>query len=135
MPKFKVGNRISNGKIEYTVLDIKTNSNGDLCYIFNHPSKDTNFRWITSQVDQMFELVEDNDNYDYWKDFRAKAAKDILCSVILTFEPKGNFKQSLNNAIDRSIEAADRLILKLQEKKSDDSQNRVVKAIANKYKD
>jgi hypothetical protein len=134
MPRFKVGDRISNGKIEYTVIDIGINGIGDLCYIFNHPSKNTNFRWVTSQVDQMFELVEDNDNYDdYWKDFRAKAAKDILCSVILTFEPKGNFKQSLNNAIDRSIEAADRLIIKL--KKSDDSQNRVVKAIANKYKD
>lgn len=30
MPKFKIGDKISNGKIQYTVLDIQINSIGDL---------------------------------------------------------------------------------------------------------
>lgn len=137
MPKFKVGDRISNGKTEYTVLDIETNSNGNLCYRFNNLAN-RNFLWITSQVDQTFELVEDNDYQDYWNDFRAKAAKDFLCSMISNegvADERNIDDFTKDNQVKDAVLYADKLILKLKEKKSDDLQNGVVKAIANKYKD
>lgn len=82
MPKFKIGDKIRNGKIQYTVLDIQTNINGDLCYIFKNPIKDNNFRWVAEQVDKMFELISNTpDSFD-WQSFRNQAAKDILCSII-----------------------------------------------------
>lgn len=82
MPKFKIGDKISNGKIQYTVLDIQTNSIGDLSYVFKHPTKDSNFIWVTEEVDKLFELVSTNSNSFDWQSFRAEAAKDILCAII-----------------------------------------------------
>ena len=62
-----------------------------------------------------FEPIDETQNFD-WQSFRAKAAKDILCSVILTFEAKDPFDKALDNAINNSIKAADKLISKLKEK-------------------
>lgn len=67
------------------------------------------------EEDSQEELEE---NYN-WQSFRNQAAKDILCSVILTFEAKESFDKALDNAIDNSIKAADKLISKLKEKEGE----------------
>jgi hypothetical protein len=120
MPKFKIGDKISNGKIQYTVLDIQTNSLGDSCYVFKHPIKDDNFIWISEQIDESFELVPtnsdelvptDSDSFD-WQSFRAEAAKDILCSIIQS----GYYGEDrIEHQSELGVKYANALVLKLKE--------------------
>ena len=123
MPKFKIGDKISNGKIQYTVLDIQTNCLGDSCYVFKHPIKDNNFIWISEEVDELFELVSTNSDSFNWQSFRAEAAKDILCamiaspSIIKLKDDKGNLIEFCKeDACKVSIEYADELFKQLKEK-------------------
>ena len=120
MPKFKIGDKISNGKIQYTVLDIQTNCLGDSCYVFKHPIKDNNFIWISEEVDESFELVQtdsdelvptNSDSFD-WQSFRAEAAKDILCSIIQS----GYYGEDrIEHQSELGVRYADALVLKLKE--------------------
>lgn len=116
MPKFKIGDKISNGKLQYTVLDIQTNSVGDLCYVFKHPTKNDNFIWISEQVDKSFVLVPTNStnsvSFD-WESFRAEAAKDILCAIIQSgyYGEERVLRQS-----KLAVKYADSLIEQLKEK-------------------
>lgn len=121
MPKFKIGDKISNGKIQYTVLDIQTNCIGDLCYVFKHPIKDDNFIWVSEEVDKSFELVPTNsdelvptnsDSFD-WQSFRAEAAKDILCAIIQSGYC-GEDRIAHQSAL--AVRYADSLIKQLEEK-------------------
>ena len=61
-------------------------------------------------------LVELENEFD-WQSFRAEAAKDILCAVLPRLEIiDGDFQQSIENAINNSINVADELIKQLKEK-------------------
>ena len=103
MPKFKSGDKISNGKIQYTVLGIQTNCLGDLCYVFKHPVKDDNFIWVSEEVDKSFELVQTDSDFFDWQSFRAEAAKDILCAMINHFGTKDIDMDDVRDAISNKI--------------------------------
>lgn len=115
MPKFKIGDKISNGKIQYTVLDIQTNCNGDLCYVFKHPIKDNDFIWVSDEVDKSFVLVPTNstnsDSFD-WQSFRVEAAKDILCAIIQS----GYYGEDrIEHQSELGVKYANALVSKLKE--------------------
>ena len=76
---------------------------------------DCQYRTTDAEKDCYYEQWTAKKSFD-WQSFRAEAAKDILCSVILTFEAKESFDKTLDNAINNSIKAADKLISKLKEK-------------------
>ena len=77
---------------------------------------DCQYRTTNAEKDYYYETQYTAKEQFDWQSFRAEAAKDILCSVILTFEAKESFDKALDNAIDNSIKAADKLISKLKEK-------------------
>ena len=77
---------------------------------------DCQYRTTDAEKDCYYETQYTAKEQFDWQSLRALAAKDILCSVILTFEAKESFDKALDNAIDNSIKAADKLISKLKEK-------------------
>lgn len=114
--RFKIGDTISNGKIQYTVLGFETNQLGELCYIFKNPITDNNFKWVTQEVDRMFELIQNTpDSFD-WQSFRAEAAKDILCAMIGEVIKQRNGSDLIDNTVRSAIVITDNLISKLKEK-------------------
>lgn len=58
-PKFKIGDKVNNGKIVYKVLGFNRNALGNLCYVFEN-NISGKFAWICEQVDKYFILCDLN---------------------------------------------------------------------------